>query len=57
MSELTIEQRDRAIQRFRQAIKEKDELFMEMGKADFSLANYKSKKKKHSENTKPIFNL
>ncbi|MEX2484767.1 MAG: hypothetical protein WED10_09410 [Brumimicrobium sp.] len=57
MSELTVEQRELAIKRFRDAIKEKDELLMEMGKAGFSLENYMVKKKKESENTKPIFNI
>lgn len=56
MSELTIERRELAIKRFRDAIKEKDELFMEMGKSDFSLKNYIAKKQSKSENSKPIFN-
>ncbi len=57
MSELTIERRELVIKRFRDAIKEKDELLMEMGKKDFSLENYMNKKQKRSENTKSIYSI
>lgn len=42
--ELNEQQRKQAIERFKKALKEKNELFVEMGKPDFSLEKFKKQK-------------